>query len=220
MVSIFPLLSFPFFSLLGHRGLLFHLGSETDLKSLEIFHTPNCIYYYFWDVEMYLSTLVITVNWGFGQHEVAWCSANRLFSRSTHTWRFSWSSCHLRWGNHDTWQVFWCNNEVNLNTTRLSLDLEVGHLWPDLWFKIWPWRRSLQMNIDRITNLLLNSLSKQLPQGGNRREREKPSSTLKKKKVPIQAASRPNKHIFLSFISTSTLWRIKIFLISRAVNLL
>lgn len=42
----------------------------------------------------------------------------------------------------------------------------------------------------------------------------------KKKEVPIQAASRPNKHFFLSFISTSTLWRIKIFLISRAVNLL
>ena len=58
-----------------------------------------------------------------------------------------------------------------------------------------------------MTNLLLNPLAKQLPEGGKRREREKPSSTIqkKKKKVPIQAASRPNKHVFLSFISTSTL---------------
>lgn len=34
-------------ALSGYQGLLFRLGSETDLKSLEIFHTPNCIYYYF-----------------------------------------------------------------------------------------------------------------------------------------------------------------------------
>ena len=171
-------------------------------------------------METYLPTLVLTVNWGFGQHGVAWGRVNRIFSRGKHTWRFSWSSRHLGWGNHDTRRVFWWNDEVHLKTTRLSFDPEVGHFWPDLWVTIWPWRRSLHMNIDRITNLLLNPLAKQLPEGGKRREREKPSSTLKKKKVPIQAASRPNKHVFLSFISTSTLWRTQIFLVSRAVNLL
>ena len=133
-------------------------------------------------METYLPTLVLTVNWGFGQHGVAWGRVNRIFSRGKHTWRFSWSSRHLGWGNHDTRRVFWWNDEVHLKTTRLSFDPEVGHFWPDLWVTIWPWRRSLHMNIDRITNLLLNPPAKQLPEGGKRREREKPSSTLKKKK--------------------------------------
>ena len=130
----------------------------------------------------HLPTLVLTVNRGFGQHGVAWGRGNRVFSRGKHAWRFSWSSRHLGWGNQDTRRVFWWNDEVHLKTTCLSLDLEVGHLWPDLWVTIWPWRRSLHMNIDRMTNLLLNPLAKQLPEGGKRREREKPSSTLQKKK--------------------------------------
>lgn len=52
-----------------------------------------------------------------------------------------------------------------------------------------------------MTDLLLNPLAKQLPQRGKRRETEKPSSTLKKKKHQFKLLQDPtsmlSSHLFL-----------------------